>query len=102
MNTLQWLNPLAFDNKTPAAQFRYGNLGFDALRGPTAFTLDMALHKTFKIREKQTVTFRAEAFNALNHAKFNLPINSLANASFGQIISASDGRNIQLALKYVF
>jgi hypothetical protein len=101
-NTLQWLNPLAFDNKTPAAQLRYGNLGFDALRGPSRFGFDFALHKTFHVYEKQTLTFRAEAFNVLNHPIFNVPVSSVANPSFGLITSASDGRNIQLALKYLF
>jgi hypothetical protein len=102
LNTMQWLNAAAFDNKTPAAQFRYGNLGYNALRGPSAFTFDFALHKTFHIHEKQTLTFRAEAFNFLNHKKLNLPITSLANPSFGLITSGGDGRNVQLALKYLF
>jgi hypothetical protein len=101
-DTLQWLNPAAFDIKTPAAQLRYGNLGFNALRGPSRFTLDLALHKTFIIRDKQTLTFRAEAFNALNHPIFNLPDSRVSSPTFGQITSAGDGRNIQLALKYAF
>ena len=79
LNTMQWLNAAAFDNKAPAAQFRYGNLGYNALRGPSAF-----------------------AFDFLNHKKLNLPITSLANPSFGLITSGSDGRNVQLALKYLF
>ena len=102
LNTLQWLNPAAFDNKTPAAQLRYGNLGFNALRGLSRFGLDFALHKTFNIREKQTLTFRAEAFNALNHPIFNLPNSRVSSPTFGQITSAGDGRNVQLALKYAF
>jgi hypothetical protein len=102
LNTMQWLNAAAFDNRAPAAQFRYGNLGYNALRGPSAFTFDFALHKAFHVHEKQTLTFRAEAFNFLNHKKLNLPITSLANPSFGLITSGGDGRNVQLALKYLF
>jgi hypothetical protein len=101
-STLRWLNPAAFDNHTPRAQLRYGNLGFDALRGPSAFSFDFALHKTFSIHERHKVTFRAEAFNLLDHPIFNLPVNSLSNPNFGRITSASDGRNVQLALKYQF
>lgn len=102
LSSLQWLNPLAFDNVTPAAQLRYGNLGYNALRGPSAFTFDFAVHKTFHVREKQTLTLRAEGFNFLNHVKLNLPVNNLADPLFGQIISAGNGRNVQLALKYLF
>jgi hypothetical protein len=101
-NPLQWLNPAAFDNKTPAARLRYGNLGFNALRGRSRFSLDFAVHKTFNIRENQTLTFRAEAFNALNHPIFNVPVRLVSSPTFGQITSAGDGRNVQLALKYVF
>ena len=97
-----WLNPSAFDINIPTAQVRYGNLGYNALRGPSGFTFDFALHKTFFIREKQRLTFRAEAFNILNHAVFNLPVNSVASPTFGQIVSASDGRNVQFGLKYMF
>ena len=101
-NTQQWLNPAAFDIKTPVAQVRYGNLGFNALRGPSRFGFDFALHKTFVIRERQTLTFRAEAFNLMNHPIFNLPVNRVSSPTFGFITSAGDGRNVQLALKYRF
>ena len=101
-STQQWLNPAAFDIKTPAAQSRYGNLGFNALRGPARFGFDFALHKTFPVREHHTLTFRAEAFNVLNHPIFNLPVNRVSNPIFGFITSAGDGRNVQLALKYQF
>jgi hypothetical protein len=101
-STRRWLNPSAFDNKTPAAQLRYGNLGFNALRGPSRFSLDIALHKTFFVHEKQTLTFRAEAFNLFNHPIFNLPVSRVSSPTFGFITSAGDGRNVQLALKYRF
>jgi hypothetical protein len=101
-SALQWLNPAAFDSKTPAAQLRYGNLSYNALRGPSRFGLDFALHKTFDVRRGQAVTFRVEAFNVLNHPQFNLPDSRLSSPTFGQITSAGDGRNVQLALKYAF
>jgi hypothetical protein len=102
LNTLQWLNRSAFDIKTPAAQLRYGNLGFNAMRGPSRFGFDFALHKAFRIREKQTLTFRAEAFNLFNHTAFNLPVNKVSSPTFGYFTSAAVGRNIQLGLKYMF
>jgi hypothetical protein len=102
ISSLQWLNPKAFDITTPAAQGRFGNLSYNALRGPTALTFDFALHKTFDITERQHVTLRAEAFNILNHPVFNSPDNSRSSPTFGFITSAGDGRNVQLALKYRF
>jgi hypothetical protein len=53
----QWLNPAAFDSKTPASQLRYGYLQSNALRGPFRSTLDLALHKMFNLRRRQTMIF---------------------------------------------
>jgi hypothetical protein len=97
-----WLNPAAFDNNAPMAGHRFGNLGYNTERGPSALTFDFAVHKTFIIKDRHFVTFRAEAFNILNHEVFNLPVNTLASPTFGIIQGGSDGRNIQLALKYRF
>ena len=101
-NTLHWLNPRAFSTAIPRAQRRYGNLGYNALRGLSAFTFDAALHKRFRIREGHHLTFRFETFNTLNHKVLNDPNANASNPNFGQILGASGGRNIQLALKYAF
>ena len=101
-NTLVWLNAAAFDIVTPKRERRYGNLGYNALRGASGFSFDAALHKTFTIREGHRLTFRFEMFNALNHKVLNSPNANASNPNFGQILGASDGRNIQLALKYIF
>jgi hypothetical protein len=46
---------------------------------------------------------RVEAFNLLNHARFNNPGTSLSNGNtLGQITSALDPRIMQLALKLSF
>ncbi len=97
-----WLNPAAFSVAAVAAERRFGNLGFDALTGPGAFTLDAALHKTFSITERQKLTFRLEAFNALNHPVFSNPVATFNNPNFGKILSAGSPRLYQVALKYVF
>ncbi len=99
---LTWLNPAAFDNLTPRAQGRFGNLGYNVFRSPSGFTFDAALHKHFAVREGHRLTFRFEMFNALNHKVLGRPVAVLSNPNFGQILSASGGRNIQLALKYSF
>ena len=101
-NTLLWLNASAFDNQTPFNSRQYGNLGYNALFGPGAFTYDAALHKAFRITEGSTLTFRGEAFNIFNHEVFNLPVNTLTNPQFGLITSGTPGRKVQLALTYAF
>lgn len=101
-NALTWLNPAAFDVNTPATQRRFGTLGYNAYRGPSGFTYDAALHKTFALTERQKLNFRFELFNALNHKVLSNPVSNRSNANFGRIQGASGGRNIQFALKYIF
>jgi hypothetical protein len=99
---LLWLNPAAFDFATPLAQHRFGDLGMNALRGPSGFSMDASIHKVFQFRERQRITFRFELFNALNHKILSNPNATASSPTFGQILGASGGRNIQLALKYNF
>jgi hypothetical protein len=107
---LLWLNRAAFDAETPLRQRRFGNLGYNAVRGPSAFTWDASIHKTFRVRESHRINFRLEMFNWLNHpvlggcyyAACGLPSSNLSDPNFGRLLSASEGRNIQFGLKYIF
>jgi hypothetical protein len=103
ISSLIWLNPAAFTVTPVKAQKRYGNLGFDALVGPRAFTLDSGLHKTFSISERQKLTFRLESFNTLNHPVFSNPTSTFNSANFTQITTTTGSpRAYQVALKYAF
>jgi outer membrane receptor protein involved in Fe transport len=99
---LLWLNRAAFDAATPLAERRFGRLGYNALRGPSAFSFDLALHKHLRLWSDHRLTLRVEAFNVLNHKVLGNPVSDLSSASFGQITSASGGRNVQLGVKYQF
>ena len=54
---------------------------------PCSFQNDFALTRTFKIGGAQSIQFRWEVFNVINHVNFNAPITALNSASFGQIQS---------------
>ncbi|MBS1859226.1 MAG: TonB-dependent receptor [Acidobacteria bacterium] len=101
--TQTWLTAAAFDVNTVKTQKSFGNLGFYALTGPAAFSLDSGLHKTFPIHEKQSLTVRLESFNTLNHTVLGNPVTTLNNPLFGTITGTAVGpRVVQLALKYAF
>ncbi|MBV9294719.1 MAG: hypothetical protein JO145_04035, partial [Acidobacteriaceae bacterium] len=79
----QWFNTSAF--AVPAAG-QYGNMGRDTIEGPGAWNLDTALSRIFRVTERQQMDFRAEAFNVLNHPRFNLPGSTMTSlATFGVI-----------------
>jgi hypothetical protein len=95
----QYLNPAAFGQP---AFGTLGNLGRVNLRLPAPWQFDMALARTFRFRESQSMEFRAEAYNVLNTFRPGSINTSLSSAQFGRIRTALDPRILQFALKYLF
>ena len=95
----QYLNAAAFG--LPALG-TLGNMGRGGLQLPTSWQFDMALARTFRLRETQNVEFRAEAYNILNSFRTGDIDTNLSSAQFGKIRNALDPRIFQFALKYVF
>jgi hypothetical protein len=59
-------------------------------------------HGSAAVSERISLQFRAEFFNVFNRANFSNPGTTVSAAGFGAILSASDPRIGQLALKLVF
>ena len=104
-----WFNPAAFSAPVCATgPDCYGNLGFDALRGPGRDNWNMSLLKTFAFTERLRLQFRADAFNMWNHTQFKGDANNggislnQGSSNFGAVTSAFDARQFQLALKLMF
>ena len=95
----QWFNIAAF---AAPAQFTFGNAGTGILVGPGYFNLDLGIHRNFPIRERLTLSYRAELFNSFNRANFGVPNSSIGNPQAGQISGTSAARIVQMALKLVF
>ena len=84
----QLLNPAAFAGVSDAM----GTLGRNSLIGPGIYNIDLSLGRSFGVPwfgESGRLTFRADAFNFLNHANLNNPDPLLGDATFG---AASFGR----------
>ncbi|MGH9353734.1 MAG: hypothetical protein ACRD2G_16500, partial [Terriglobia bacterium] len=113
-STTQWFDTSAF--AAPA----FGTLGTEgrtAYRGPGIVNFDMALDKDFKVTERMTLEFRAEAYNAFNHTNFdglnnkaeftyngtgNSPLVPLTTNGFGEVTGTRNPRILQLALRLRF
>jgi len=81
-----------------------GDSGRNFFHGPGINNFDLAILKNFAFTESKSLEYRAEFFNAFNHAQFNNP-NGLINAGtgvFGVVTSARDPRIVQMALKLIF
>ncbi|HYR41950.1 MAG TPA: TonB-dependent receptor [Terriglobia bacterium] len=103
-----WLNPAAFVAPAPGT---IGKLGRMSLKGPGTSQIDIALSRTFPLREAKTIQLRMDAFNLLNHPNFAIPVATLNSGAFGRIqsdisgtsgLTAGDPRILQFALKFAF
>jgi hypothetical protein len=105
---LQFNDPrsgLPYFNTSLFAQEQKGTLGNSRRRffsGPGLNNWDMALLKDTFIKEGVNLQFRAEAFNAFNHAQFQTPDGNINNATFGFVTNANPPRIMQLSLKLLF
>jgi hypothetical protein len=77
------LNPAAF---TLPAQGQQGNVGRNQLRGFPFSQVDLAIRRAFRLHDRLRLSFRAEAFNVLNHPNFMNPSTDdrLGSPNFGR------------------
>jgi len=97
-----WFNANAY---TVPAAYTYGDAGRNTLIGPGFNNFDGSLRKTFSVRGAQSVEFRAEAFNLMNHPSFAQPDPVITDGSGSTAVitgTALANREIQFALRYRF
>jgi hypothetical protein len=100
-----WFDTSAFQSVSiPSGQTqRFGNAGRNTLRGPKLVNMDMGLFRTFAVKERVKIQFRAEAMNWMNHTNFNNPTADVSSSTFGTITSTMSGeRQFRFATKISF
>jgi hypothetical protein len=96
-----WFNPDSFDcNNVPI--FTFGDMGRNVIRGPGINNWDLSITKKTSITESKSLEFRAEFFNAFNHAQFLNPDNAGGSGTFGQILADRGPRILQFGLKLYY
>jgi len=79
-----------------------GNAGRNILDGPGQKTIDLALFRDFRLGERMTLQFRADATNAFNMVNLGNPTTNRSSGLFGQIRTARDMRQAQLGVRLTF
>jgi hypothetical protein len=72
-----------------------GNTGRNAFRGPGLYNIDLSLSRSFGVPwlgESGRLTFRADAYNILNHANLGNPDNSIDSETFGVALYGRQGK----------
>ncbi|MGD1081162.1 MAG: TonB-dependent receptor [Candidatus Sulfotelmatobacter sp.] len=106
----EWFNTSCF---TQPLAGQFGNSSRDLIRGPGINNWDMGLGKDFRLAERLSFQFRAEAFNVFNHAQygndpwtnstFGAPVDqTVTDNVFGRVTAARPGRILQLGGKIIF
>ena len=95
----KWFNTGAF---TAAPVFTIGNSSRNPVRGPGLQDAGLMLGKTFRVTERVSLEFRAEAFNVSNTPPLNDPNGSFGTPAFGAITTAGNPRDFEFAGKVHF
>jgi hypothetical protein len=95
----QPFNYLAFT--TPAAG-QWGNAGRDTITGPTQFSLNGSLGRTFRVTERKSIDLRFDATNALNHVTFSSFNTSIGSNNLGLLSGPSNMRSMTATLRFRF
>jgi hypothetical protein len=93
-DSCKYFNVEAFQHvSTPGV---LGDAGRDIIRGPGFFDLDASLYRDFKITERVTFQFEANAFGVTNTPHFGNPTADINNSNFGKITGSLATTNASL------
>jgi hypothetical protein len=81
-----WYDPTAF---APVTAQRFGTSGRNILRNPGVFNTDLGLFRNFAIKERATLSFRAEFQNLPNSAHFGCTASGCTSVSSRDVTSTS-------------
>ncbi|MBI1789577.1 MAG: hypothetical protein HYR60_18750, partial [Acidobacteria bacterium] len=98
----RFFNTAAFVPANLVPRGVYGNSGRNIINGPAQSNTDFTLMKDILVREPLRMQLRGEFFNVFNQVNFAPPNTLVSSGGFGRITGASDGRVIQVALKFLW
>jgi len=103
LHAICWVNPAAFVSESALGA---GDAPTNNILGPSYYQWDLSLRKVFNIRERTSLQFRVDAFNAFNQTNWNgtagFSLNNVGSPSFGQITQAFPARILQFGGKFSF
>jgi hypothetical protein len=81
---------------------QWGNAGRDTITGPTQFSLNGSLGRTFRVTERRSVDLRLDATNALNHVTFSSFNTTIGSNNKGLLSNPSAMRSMTATLRFRF
>ena len=81
---------------------QWGTAGRDSITGPSAFSLDSSLERTFRLNTKLNLTVRVDASNMLNHGVFTGWFTTVNSTQFGLPAAVNPMRSLQTTIRLRF
>jgi len=94
-----FLNQAAYTAPVPG---HWGNAGRNSITGPSQFTLNGSINRTFRVNDRISFDFRLDATNALNHPVFPSWNTIVTSAQFGLANPANAMRSVQTVARLRF
>jgi hypothetical protein len=94
-----FLNPAAF---AAPELGQWGNARRGSIIGPSRFSLDASMTRTFRLKATLNLDLQIAATNALNHVTFSGWIPNINSTQFGLPAAANSMRSVQTALRLRF
>jgi hypothetical protein len=95
----RYLNPAAYS--APLAG-QWGNARRDSITGPGQFTLNAAMLRSFRMKDKINLDLQIAGTNALNHVTYSSWISNVNSTQFGLPAAANAMRSLQTSLRLRF
>jgi hypothetical protein len=104
-DTAAYVNPAFIDARATRPTRQFGSAGSGTVIGPSFFTFDFQLQKTFTLMDRYRLQFRAEMFNPTNTPMLANPDTNVVSSNFGRIRASNASytpRNLQLGFRLDF
>jgi trimeric autotransporter adhesin len=99
----EWFNTAAFTSTSDSSgNVHFGDARRDSIIGPGSLVFDMAMTKSFPLRENRSVELRAQASNVFNKPQFASIDTNFNSPTFGQVTSVGAMRTIQFTGRFRF
>jgi hypothetical protein len=81
---------------------QWGNAGRDTITGPSQFSLNASLRRSFRLRDRYSLDFNIDANNLLNHVNYTSWYTAVNSPLFGIASGASSMRNLVTTVRVRF
>lgn len=94
-----FLNPDAYTAPLPG---QWGDAARNSITGPSRFTLNASVGRTFRVGDRLNLDLRVDSTNALNHVNYTAWNTTVNSAQFGFPAAANVMRTVQTTLRVRF